>query len=159
MSQCELQRGLTYLLTATPFYFSHMHIEGALSPELLFQLATRNGVDLPKDDPAFSSTKSLHERYQHFTSLDDFLHYYYIGMSVLVTIADFEALAWDYFKQHAAVDGVVHAEIFVDPQAHLSRGVSYGIVLAGLKSAQTRAWEELGITSEIMYISQPTMFE
>ncbi|KAK5163495.1 adenine deaminase [Saxophila tyrrhenica] len=127
----------------------HIHIEGALTPELLFQLASSNGVTLPTDDHAFQSVSTLYERYQHFESLDDFLHYYYIGMSVLVTESDFEALAWDYF-QHAARDGVVHAEVFFDPQAHLSRGISYETILSGFKTAQTRALEEFGITSELI---------
>jgi adenosine deaminase len=83
-----------------------------------------------------------------FTSLDDFLHYYYIGMSVLLHAADFEALAWDYFER-VSKDGVHHAELFFDPQAHTSRGVQYTVVLDGFLSACKRAKEELGITSEL----------
>ncbi|KAL8915181.1 MAG: hypothetical protein Q9171_000300 [Xanthocarpia ochracea] len=62
-----------------------MHLEGSLSPSLLFALAQRNNVSLPssEDDPAFVSPDALLERYAHFTSLDDFLHYYFIGMSTL----------------------------------------------------------------------------
>lgn len=70
-------------------------------------------------------------------------------MSVLIDSSDFEALAWDYF-QHAAADGVVHAEVFFDPQAHLSRGVSYDTVLTGFSAARVRALKQLGITSEII---------
>lgn len=72
-----------------------------------------------------------------------------MGMSVLVDASDFAALAWDYFE-HAAADGVVHAEVFFDPQAHLSRGISYETVLAGFSVAQARALEQLGITSELI---------
>lgn len=53
-----------------------MHLEGALSPELLFKLAAKNKVLLPAEDSAFRDPSSLTERYKHFTSLDDFLHYY-----------------------------------------------------------------------------------
>lgn len=127
----------------------HIHIEGALTPELLVRLAESNGVQLPSDDAAFQSVASLYERYSSFSGLDDFLHYYYIGMSVLVMASDFEALAWDYFE-HAARDGVAHAEVFFDPQAHLSRGVSYETILSGFKPAQARAFQEFGITSELM---------
>ena len=126
-----------------------MHLEGALTPEILFELAKKNNVSLPKDDPAFASIDSLLKRYGQFTSLDDFLQYYYIGMSVLIQSSDFEALAWDYF-QHASADGVVHAEVFFDPQAHVSRGVTYETILSGFMAARARAEKELGITSELI---------
>lgn len=67
-------------------------------------------------------------------------------MSVLITPSDFTALAWDYFL-HASSDGVHHCELFFDPQAHLSRSISYDTVLSGFQAACTRASEELGITS------------
>ena len=70
-------------------------------------------------------------------------------MSVLVKESDFAALAWDYFL-HASVDGVVHAEVFFDPEAHISRGVPYSVVLAGFQAARNRAWKELGISSELI---------
>lgn len=127
-----------------------MHLEGALTPELLFSLAATNSITLPLDDPAFTSPATLHARYQNFTALDDFLHYYYIGMGCLITASDFECLAWDYFE-HARRDGVVHAELFFDPQAHLARGVEYDVVLEGFQRARERAEREFGLSSELMY--------
>jgi adenosine deaminase len=69
-------------------------------------------------------------------------------MSVLINASDFEALAWDYF-QHASADGLHHAEVFFDPQAHIERGVSYNTVLSGFQAACERAEKELGITSSL----------
>lgn len=126
-----------------------MHLEGALTPTVLFTLAKRNNISLPSDDDAFASAKALTARYDRFTCLDDFLGYYYIGMSVLVHSHDFEDLAMDYFT-HAAADGVAHAEVFFDPQAHISRGVSYETVLTGFSAARKRAEAELGISSELI---------
>jgi adenosine deaminase len=127
----------------------HLHIEGSLSPNLLFQLASTNKIDLPSDDPSFASPASLESRYERFTSLDDFLQYYYIGMSVLLTSSDFESLAYEYFTR-ARNDGVHHAEIFFDPQAHTSRGVSYETVVSGLVAAQHRAETDFGLTSKLI---------
>ncbi|KAL8657252.1 MAG: hypothetical protein Q9226_002108 [Calogaya cf. arnoldii] len=103
-----------------------MHLEGSLPPNLLFILAQRNDIGLPssEDEPAFASPGALLEIYARFTSLDDFLHYCFIGMCTLVTARDFEELAWEYFKR-AHSDGVVHADVFFDPQAHTVRGVPY----------------------------------
>ncbi|KAI4090439.1 MAG: hypothetical protein LQ344_004745 [Seirophora lacunosa] len=110
-----------------------MHLEGSLEPSLLLSLAAGNGITLPspEEDPAFASADALLDRYSRFTSLDDFLHYYFIGMSVLVRAQDFEALASEYFAR-AHADGVVHAEVSFDPQAHTGRGVKYATVVDGL---------------------------
>lgn len=127
----------------------HLHLEGALTPELLFTLAKKNNISLPTDDEAFTSPATLTARYRNFASLNDFLHYYYIGMSVLITADDFEALATDYFR-HASQDGVCHADVFFDPQAHISRGVSYDTVLAGFSAARTKAEQDFGLSSELV---------
>jgi hypothetical protein len=80
-------------LAALPKCEHHAHLEGTLSPDLEFELAKKNNIGLPQDGPAFKSPESLLERYTHFTSVDDFLHYYSIGISVLITASDFQQLA------------------------------------------------------------------
>jgi len=129
----------------------HLHIEGSLSPDLLFRLAKVNNVPLPDADidPSFASPSALESRYERFTSLNDFLHYYFIGMSVLITASDFESLAYEYFTR-AHLDGVHHAEIFFDPQAHTHRGVAYKTVVEGLTAAQKRAEKDYGLTSKLI---------
>lgn len=133
-------------ISALPKVEQHLHIEGTLEPELLFSLAAKNSITLPAD-PVYASPAALLARYADFSCLDDFLHYYYLGMSVLITQDDFEALAWAYFVKAAAAS-VRHAEVFFDPQAHTARGVSYDTVVAGLVAAKRRAESELGITVE-----------
>jgi adenosine deaminase len=139
------KEGFDSFLRALPKVEHHLHLEGTLEPDLLFQLAAINSTKLPHDDEAFRSEATLIARYKQFTSLDDFLHYYYIGMSVLITSSDFEKLAWHYF-QRASLDGVKHAEVFFDPQAHISRGINYDTVLNGFTAAKERAEKELGIS-------------
>lgn len=126
-----------------------MHLEGALTPSLLFTLAARNAVALPETDPAFASQTSLLDRYTRFSSLDDFLQYYFIGMSCLIYEYDFEQLAWEYFVK-AKSDGVVHAEVFFDPEAHTGRGVAYQTVVSGFTKACQRAEKELGISTKLI---------
>jgi adenosine deaminase len=106
----------------------HIHIEGTLEPEMVFELAARNDVALP-----YRSVDELKARYS-FTDLQSFLDIYYANMAVLRTKRDFHDLAAAYFRR-AGTQGVRHAEIFFDPQAHLSRGVSMKTVVEGLSSA------------------------
>lgn len=128
-----------------------MHLEGSLSPSLLFRLAAQNSVTLPSPsvDASFSSPDTLLDRYTRFISLDDFLHYYFIGMSVLQKAEDFEALAWEYFLR-AKADGVLHTELFFDPQAHTGRGVAYRTVVEGFTTACRKAERELGISTMLI---------
>ncbi|KAI9896114.1 hypothetical protein N3K66_009014 [Trichothecium roseum] len=121
----------------------HVHIEGTMSAKLLFELAEKNSVTLPKDDPAFKSSESLESRYENWKNLDDFLHYFFIGFSVLITESDFELLTYDHL-QNVYGQGVRHTEIFFDPQMHIERGISYATVIAGMTRGRQRAMEEFG---------------
>jgi len=140
-------------LTRLPKCEHHIHIEGALTPTLFFSLASKNSIPLPPQarDPAFvtsfDSASTLQARYDTgFSSLDDFLPFYYVCMSALLTASDFEELGWSYFR-HASQDGVKHAEVFFDPQAHTSRSVKLEEVVEGLTAACKRAEKELGIST------------
>jgi adenosine deaminase len=106
----------------------HLHIEGTLEPDMAFALARRNGIDLP-----FSGIDDLRGRYS-YRDLQSFLDLYYALTDVLRTAADFYDLATGYLSR-AAADGVRHAEIFFDPQAHLRRGVPLKAVVEGLDAA------------------------
>ena len=104
---------------------------------------------LPTDDAAFASPTSLLDRYNGFASLDDFLHYYFIGMSCLIHEQDFEQLAWEYFVK-AKNDGVMHAEVFFDSEAHTKRGIEYRTVVNGFIRACRRAEEQLGLSTKLI---------
>ncbi len=121
----------------------HIHIEGSLEPELIFELARRNGVAL-----AYPSIEALRAAYA-FTDLQSFLDIYYAGASVLLHPQDFHDMAWAYFRR-AHADNVVHAEIFFDPQTHTARGVPIASVIEGLAGACRRAREKLGISSALI---------
>ena len=73
-----------------------------------------------------------------FDDLSSFLGQYYAGMSVLRHEADFYDLAMAYFTRVAA-QGLVYVELFLDPQAHTSRGVDFDTVITGLRRAQQDA--------------------
>ena len=121
----------------------HLHIEGSLEPELMFALATRNGVSIP-----FASVEDVRAAYD-FSNLQDFLDIYYAGANVLLKREDFHDLAMAYFAR-AAADGVVHAEIMFDPQTHTDRGVAFSEVIEGLLSAMAAAEAEFGLTSSLI---------
>ena len=135
----------------------HIHIEGSLEPELIFQLATRNGVRLP-----YASVEDLRRAYA-FTNLQSFLDIYYAGASVLLKEQDFFDMAWAYLER-AKADNVVHAEIFFDPQTHTARGVSMQTVIDGLHRACEAARTQLGVDASLIlcflrHLSEAEAFE
>jgi len=134
---------LPALLCEAPKAELHIHIEGSLEPELIFQLAQRNGVAL-----AYPSVQALREAYA-FTDLQSFLDIYYAGASVLIEEQDFFDMAWAYFER-AAADHIVHAELFFDPQTHTARGVAMGTVINGLHRACQQAQVQLGISASLI---------
>ncbi len=135
----------------------HMHIEGSLEPELLFDLAARNKIELP-----YSSVEDIRAAYQ-FTELQDFLDIYYQGMNVLITEQDFYDLTWAYLAKINS-QNVLHTEIFFDPQGHTDRGIAFRTVVDGISRALKDGEDKLGITSGLImcflrHLSEESAFE
>lgn len=126
-----------------PFCELHLHIEGTLEPATIFQLAREQQLTLPYADEG-----DLARRYR-FADLQSFLDLYYDNMRVLRSEDDFFAMTWAYLVR-AHIAGVAHVEMFVDPQAHSSRGVAESTVLRGLRRAMDQAREQLAISSSII---------
>ena len=143
IAELVMTPSLRTLLAEMPKAELHIHIEGSLEPELIFELAQRNGVSLPYPD-----VESLRSAYA-FTNLQSFLDIYYAGASVLLTEADFYDMAMAYFER-AAADHVVHAELFFDPQTHTERGVPIATVIQGLHRACTDARARHAIHAELI---------
>src|SRR5262245_14457564 len=129
---------LTDFISRMPKAELHLHLEGTLEPELKFELAARNGLDLP-----YASIEEMRAAYD-FDDLTSFLAVYYEGKSVLHTEPDFYDVAMAYFRK-AHSQNVVYAEVFFDPQAHTSRGIPFAAVIDGLRRAQQDAEASLGL--------------
>jgi adenine deaminase len=134
---------LAELIEGMPKAELHVHLEGTLEPELKFELASRNGLDLP-----YGSVDEMRAAYA-FDDLSSFLAVYYEGMSVLLEERDFYDLAMAYFRK-ARSQNVVYAEVFFDPQAHTTRGVPFSAVVEGFHRARHEAEQALGLGSQLI---------
>ncbi len=121
----------------------HLHIEGTLEPELMFEIARRNRMALP-----YQSVEDLRQAYE-FSDLQSFLDIYYEGAGVLREQLDFYDMTFAYLTR-AANDNVRHAEIFFDPQTHTTRGIAFRTVISGIDAALRDGERELGITSRLI---------
>jgi adenosine deaminase len=131
------------LIAAMPKAELHLHIEGTLEPELMLQLAERNGLRIPYD-----SVEQVRQAYK-FADLQSFLDIYYAGAAVLQTRQDFFDLTYAYLER-AAADNVRHVEIFFDPQTHTARDIAFIDVLDGIHDALEAGSTQLGITFRLI---------
>lgn len=121
----------------------HLHIEGALEPEMKFEMAARNGISLP-----YKTVEEVVASYD-FHDLPTFLAARYEGDGVLTTEQDFYDLAMSYYRRVHS-ENLIYAEIFFDPQAHTSRGVAFSTLIEGLQRARSDAAADLGIDSQLI---------
>jgi len=121
----------------------HLHIEGTLEPELMFNLAKRNNIKIP-----YSNIDEVKSAY-NFSNLETFLNIYYEGSKVLIKEQDFFDLTWAYVLK-CKEDNVVHTEIFFDPQTHVNRGINFDVIINGIHKALLKANKEFGLTSKII---------
>ena len=130
-------------LNALPKVELHLHLEGSLEPELMFELAHRNNIELP-----FETVAQVRSAYE-FNNLQDFLDIYYQGANVLQTEQDFYDLVWAYLIK-CQQQNVIHVEPFFDPQTHTDRGVAFETVITGISRALKDGETQLGITSKLI---------
>ena len=121
----------------------HIHIEGTLEPELMFELAKKNNIDLP-----YNTIEDVKKAYS-FANLQDFLDIYYQGSSVLIDESDFYQLMMAYLEK-ANSDTIKRAEIFFDPQTHTDRGVAFETVVKGFDRAIKEMQAKTGISCDLI---------
>jgi len=121
----------------------HLHIEGTLEPEQMFELAKRNNIQIP-----FKNINEAKEAY-NFSNLESFLKTYYEGAKVLIKEQDFFDLTWAYALK-CKEDNIVHTEIFFDPQTHTDRGIGFDFVINGIYKALQKAEKEFGLSFKII---------
>ncbi|WP_373753313.1 adenosine deaminase [Neisseria weixii] len=145
------------LIAALPKAELHVHIEGTFEPELMFEIARRNQVDIP-----YTNVDDIRAAY-NFHNLQSFLDIYYAGAAVLLHERDFYDLTRAYLLR-CRKDNVTHTEIFFDPQTHTERGVAFETVINGIDRACRDAAQEWGISSRLImcflrHLSEESAFE
>lgn len=138
-----MEKKLLDFIEAIPKTELHLHIEGTFEPELMVEIAERNGLKIN-----YNSIEELRAAY-NFNNLQEFLDIYYQGANVLITETDFYDLTWNYLeKVHA--QNVVHVEIFFDPQTHTDRGIPFETVITGIKKALEDGKSRFGISYKLI---------
>ena len=134
---------LYHFVAGLPKAELHLHLEGSLEPEQMFELAARNRVALP-----YATVEDIYHAY-NFSNLQEFLDVYYTGMSVLQNEQDFYELTMAYLRK-AHADTVRHVEVFFDPQGHTQRGISFATAITGISKALEDGEAKYGISHKLI---------
>jgi len=125
----------------------HLHLEGSIEPDLMFELAKRNDVELP-----WASPEHLRAAYA-FRDLRSFLDLYYQGCRVLVGEQDFYDITMAYLRR-ARADNVMHAEMFLGPQSFVERDIDVAAVMNGILAAIDDARREFDMSAGLVVSAQ-----
>ncbi|HEX9890675.1 MAG TPA: adenosine deaminase [Actinomycetota bacterium] len=126
--------GLDEALDRLPKVELHCHVEGTMRPGTVVELAAKNGVPLPSEDPT--------ELYR-YDSLGSFLEVFWLIQSCLADRGDWARLAYESVVDGAA-HGLIYRETFFTPARHLDAGQRLGDIVAGLEEGLAAAEAETG---------------
>jgi aminodeoxyfutalosine deaminase len=124
---------------ADPKIELHVHLEGAVRPATLLEIARRNGVPLPVD------TVPELERVYEFTNFAHFIQVWLMTTRCLRTADDFRRITVDYAAE-AASFGAVYLEAVCSVPEFVQRGLDWDAVLNGYVDGAAEAAERYGVT-------------
>ncbi|HEX2576525.1 MAG TPA: adenosine deaminase [Aquihabitans sp.] len=113
----------------------HCHVEGAIRPATVVELAAANGVALPVADPT--------ELYR-YDSLNEFLTVFFLVQGVVANRGDWARIAYEAALDGAA-HGLVYRETFFTPARLMAGGQSLAEIVAGLDGGCAAAEAEVGV--------------
>lgn len=127
-------------IRAMPKVELHVHLEGGIRPELLLQLADKNGVHLPVE------TAEEIERWYRFTDFPHFIEIYLAISSCICTPGDIELMARDFLQGQAA-QNIRYSEVIYTPYTHFSRNrhIPFDDQMRALSRARDWAATELDV--------------
>lgn len=118
----------------------HVHLEGAIRPETVLELAKRNGVTLPAD-----TLEGLREWYK-FRDFAHFVEVYVAVSKCIKTAADVELLAREFLNGQKS-QNILHSEVtYTACTIEKYNGIPWPDQLQALKRAREYGEKELGIT-------------
>ncbi|HEV3457940.1 MAG TPA: adenosine deaminase, partial [Thermoanaerobaculia bacterium] len=121
----------------------HVHLEGAMRPSVLIELARRNGVELPAADEAGL------KRWFRFRDFEHFVDVYLTCSRSLRDPEDFKLLASDFLAEQA-LQNVIYSEVHFTISTHLANGVNGAEVLDALAEAIASGERRFGVMMRLI---------
>jgi adenosine deaminase len=124
----------------------HRHLDGAVKPSLLFQLAKKDGFALPVKDleglrKHFQVTKEM--------SLAEILAKFKLVIDLMQTPENLQKVAYEQVMG-LAKENIVYAELRFAPQYHTEQGLSHEEVMANVLEGFKKGYEETGVITNLI---------
>ncbi|RME86388.1 MAG: adenosine deaminase family protein, partial [Caldilineae bacterium] len=118
----------------------HVHLEGAIQPHTVLELARRHELPLPAQDEAGLRAWFRFRDFPHFITV------YLTIQNLLRTAEDFELITYDFGREMQR-QHVRYAEVTFTPYTHLwqNKGVTPDDMIAGLDAGRRRARQDFGV--------------
>jgi adenosine deaminase len=131
-------------LASMPKAELHLHLEGTLSAETIVEITRRNGIDY------FTTVAEVEQSLaDRPPGLMGFLEHHFKSQNVMQTRQDFYDATFNLIeKLHD--NNVIYADLFFDPQAHTSRGISFDEMFRGIDDGRRDAKEKFGVTVNLI---------
>lgn len=131
-------------LTAMPKAELHLHLEGSIDAETVVEITNRNELDY------FTTVEEIEESLaSRPPGLMGFLEHHFKLQNVMRNRQDFYDATFS-LARNLHHNNVVYADLFFDPQAHTSRGISFDELFEGIDAARTDAKDSFGITINLI---------
>ncbi|MFH1852086.1 MAG: adenosine deaminase [Candidatus Neomarinimicrobiota bacterium] len=135
------------LLKRLPKVELHCHLDGSLRIPTILDLARRDKVNLPTNDPL--ELRKIMQPPGRFKSLNEYLELFEITLSVLQTPKSLERVAYELIED-VAEENVRYIEVRYSPILHCERGMLPEESVRAVQKGLRRAEKDFGVKSGII---------
>src|SRR3989442_6720436 len=125
----------------------HLHLDGALRPRTVLELAKEGGVPLPTND--LEKLKDFLEATDRTASLVEYIEYFQLPIAVLQTVPALERATYELCED-LSKDNVRYAEIRYGPWLHTQQGLSLTDVIRAVLSGWTAGRKAFGVEGGVI---------
>jgi adenosine deaminase len=125
----------------------HLHLDGALRPRTVLELAKEGGVAIPTTD--VEKLKDFLEANEKTASLVEYIEYFQLPIAVLQSVPALERATYELCED-LNKDNVRYAEIRYGPWLHTEQGLSLTDVLRGVLNGWAAGRKAFGLEGGII---------
>ncbi|MEC7760685.1 MAG: adenosine deaminase [Pseudomonadota bacterium] len=127
----------------------HVHMEGTVTARQKWDMAKRNGVELPFDSYEHLLAEQDYTADNPADVLKKFLDLYYGNHVVFRTEQDYRDVMYEYLRR-CHEGNVRYAELFFGPQGHLALGMPLETLIEGLRAGIEDGYRDFGVEAKLL---------
>ncbi len=140
----DADKSMAAFLAGMPKAELHIHLEGSISPETVVEITNRNDLGY------FTTVEEIRESLaSRPPGLMGFLEHHFKLQNVMQHRQDFYDATFSLIR-NLHDNNVIYADLFFDPQAHTSRGISFEDMFEGIDEARRDAAAKFGMTVNLI---------